>query len=92
MIDKQVLRDYLTKLSGKQEIADDVPLLASRVLDSLMMAEWVVFLEDHYNFSFDDDDLTPENLGTINGVVAFLENKGVNQSVEGKVNESTNPA
>lgn len=77
MIDKQPLRDYLMELSGKREIADDVPLLASRTLDSLMIAEWVVFLEERYQFSFDDDDLTPENLGTINGVAAFLESKGI---------------
>lgn len=77
MIDKQVLHDYLRELSGKQDIADDVPLQASRILDSLMMAEWVVFLEDRYHFSFDDDDLTPENLGTINGIMAFLESKGL---------------
>lgn len=78
MIDRQVIRDFLTARTKKDSfIGDDDSLLESKLLDSLMIAELVVFLEGHYNVEFDGDDLTPENLDTINAIVHLLERKGV---------------
>lgn len=78
MIEKQVIRDFLTTLANKDiHIGDDDSLLVTRLLDSLKVMELIVFLEDHYQITFDDDDLTPDNLDTINVMVNLLERKGV---------------
>ena len=78
MIEKQVIRDFLTTLTKKDvQLGDDDSLLAAKILDSLMTAELIVFLENHYHVTFDNDDLTPDNLDSINAIVSFLERKGV---------------
>ena len=77
-MDKQVIRDFLKTLTGKDtQIGDDDSLLSSKLIDSLGVAELIVFLESQYEVTFDDDDLTPDNLDSINAIASFLERKGV---------------
>ena len=78
MIEKQAIRGFLTTLANKNtQIGDDDSLLASKLLDSLKVAELVVFLEDYYHVNFDPDELVPENLDTVNAIATFLERKRV---------------
>lgn len=78
MIDNQTIRQFLVTLVGKDiRIEDDDSLLASQLIDSLNVAELIMFLENSYNIKFENDDLTPDNLDTVNAIVAFLERKGV---------------
>ena len=77
MFDKQVICDFLTTLANKDiRIGDDDSLLATRLLDSLKVVELVLFLESHYQMTFDSDELIPDNLDTINAIVSLLERKG----------------
>jgi acyl carrier protein len=76
MIDKQAIRDFLVSLTHKDvPFGDQDSLLVSKLLDSLKIAELVVFLESHFNVTLDGDDLTPENLDSIDAIVGFLEHK-----------------
>jgi acyl carrier protein len=78
MVEKQVIRDFLITLADRDvRIGDDDSLLATKLLDSLKVAELIVFLEDHYQVAFDSDELTPDNLDTINAIAGLLERKGV---------------
>ena len=78
MIEKQAIRDFLTTLANKNiRIGDNDSPLASKLLDSLNIAELVVFLEDHYHVNFDPDELVPDNLDTVNAIATFLERKRV---------------
>lgn len=77
MVDKQVIRDFLTSLSKESQIGDDDSLLVTKLLDSLKVVELVVFIESNYNVSFDNDEVSPENLDTINAIANFLEKKGI---------------
>ena len=77
MPDKQPLRDFLADLShAGTPVGDDDSLLASKRLDSLKVAELIVFLENTFNVALDNDDLTPENLDSINAIARLLERKG----------------
>jgi acyl carrier protein len=76
MIEKQAIRDFLTTLVGKNiQFADDDSLLVAQLIDSLKVAELIVFLESTYQVTFDGDDLTPENLDTVNAIAGFLERR-----------------
>ena len=78
MIEKQVIRDFLKTLVGKNvQFGDSDSLLASQLIDSLNVGELIVFLENTYHITLDGDDLTPENLETVNAIASFLELKGV---------------
>jgi acyl carrier protein len=81
MIERKVIRDFLTTLAAKNiRLRDDDSLLAAKALNSLMVAELVVFLESHYQVTFDSDELTAENLDTINSIASLLERKGATDS------------
>lgn len=74
---KQTIRDFLSTLTQRDiQIGDDDSLLATKLLDSLKVIELIVFLESQFNVEFDSDDLTPDNLDTINALVGLLERKG----------------
>jgi acyl carrier protein len=78
MNEKQTIRDFLITLAGQEAaIGDDDSLLAAKLLDSLKIAELIVFLESTYNVTFDSDDLTLDNLDTINTIASLLGREGV---------------
>lgn len=77
MSNKQTIQDFLTTLSNQNiPVNDDDSLLTSKMLDSLKIAELIVFLEDTFNVAFENDDLTPDNLDSINAIMRLLERKG----------------
>ncbi len=52
-------------------------LIESGIMDSTGVLELVMFLEERFNIKIEDEELVPENLDTINNLVAFLKKKGV---------------
>jgi acyl carrier protein len=78
MIEKQIIRDFLETLTAKDiQFGDDDSLIATRLLDSLKIMELIMFLESHYHVTLDSDDLTPDNLDTVNAIVSLLERKDI---------------
>jgi acyl carrier protein len=74
MIDKQIIRDFLMTLVGKDiKFGDDDSLLTNQLIDSLNVANLIVFLQETFKVTFENDDLTPENLDTVNAISGFLE-------------------
>ena len=59
------------------EIAPDESLIDSRIIDSTGILELVMFLEEKYSITIEDEELIPENLDTVNNLTNFLERKGV---------------
>jgi acyl carrier protein len=59
---------------GIDAVAHDDDLL--EVVDSLAIVELIAFLEGKYRIKVDDDDLDPENFGSVESIVAFVEKKG----------------
>lgn len=58
---------------AKGDIDFSANLLESQVVDSVAMMDLIVWFEEHFNMSIDPEDLTPENFGSVNAMVAFLE-------------------
>jgi acyl carrier protein len=57
-------------------LADDDPLLEHGVVDSTGVLEIIRFIEEDYGIKLDDDEIVPENLGSIANITAFIERKG----------------
>ncbi|MEN6473408.1 MAG: acyl carrier protein [Syntrophaceae bacterium] len=73
----QFIKDnFITGRSGVV-IADDISLIDSGIMDSTGVLELVEFLEATYAITIKDEDLMPENLETIDNIIAFLRTKGV---------------
>jgi len=63
-------------LFGKANgLGDDSSFLDEGIIDSTGILELVSFLEEEYAISVEDEELVPENLDSINNVVAYLERK-----------------
>jgi len=50
-------------------------LLDKGVIDSTGVMELVAFLEDEYHIQVGDEELVPENLDSVNNIVAFVGGK-----------------
>ena len=50
-------------------------MLRAGLIDSTGALELVGFLESHFGISIQDAEIVPENLDTINALVAFVSNK-----------------
>jgi acyl carrier protein len=46
-------------------LSDDYALIENEVLDSMAIFEMIAFLEDEYDIRIEDEELIPENFGTI---------------------------
>src|SRR5688500_17408611 len=84
---REYIRDsFLTE--SDVVVRDDDDLL--QVLDSLQILRIVLDLESMHSIKVDNSELTPENLGTIGRLSAFLERKlQESQSLESKRQESS---
>ena len=54
---------------------DDISFLDDGIIDSTGILELVAFLEEEFDIIVEDEELVPENLDSIDNVVAFLEIK-----------------
>ncbi len=65
-------------LFGDDEgLKDDVSFLEEGIIDSTGMLELITFLEEDFSIEIEDEEMIPENLDSINNVIAFL-NKKIN--------------
>ena len=56
-------------------VKDDTSFLDEGIIDSTGILETVSFLEEEFGITVEDEELVPENLGSIDNVVAYLEKK-----------------
>ncbi len=83
---KDVIRKYIQDrfMIGKSgdNLRDADPLLEKGILDSTGVLELVGFIEENFAFSVEDDELLPDNLGSVDNIVRYVARK-VGHSVPG---------
>lgn len=75
---KNRIRAFIVEnfLFGKDKnFRDDTSLIDEGIIDSTGVLELVGFLEQEFSIVVEDDELLPENLNSINNVVAYVERK-----------------
>jgi acyl carrier protein len=76
------IRSFLVAsfLFGRNDkLRDDEPLLGN-VVDSTGVVEFVVFLQERFDITVEDDEVKAENLGSVQNAIAFIERKLLNKS------------
>jgi acyl carrier protein len=71
------IRTFLvdTFLFGRnEELRDDTPLM-DKVIDSHGVLELVVFLQERFAIKVEDEDVTTDNLDSVNKAVAYVTSK-----------------
>lgn len=75
---KQDIRKFVVDnfLFGQDDgLAEDASFLETGLIDSTGVLELVAYLEKTYGIKVNDDELTPDNLDSINSIAAFLQRK-----------------
>ncbi len=76
---KDQVREYIVEnfLFGDAEplTSDSMSLLDGGIIDSVGVMELVAFLEQDFEISVADDDLVPENLDSVDNLVAYITRK-----------------
>ena len=71
------IRKYLTEelVSFNENVPDDA-LLEDHDLDSEQIVALVLFLEEQFQIQIGDEEITSDNLGSLDALVAFVDRKG----------------
>ena len=70
------IRGWLQEnVTGNREIPDDYPLIESGVLTSLQTVELVMFMEDRFGVTVEDDELDEENFESIKSIAGLVTSK-----------------
>jgi acyl carrier protein len=59
----------------RKTFSDETPLLGSGIIDSLAMLDVLAFVEKSFLIKVSDDELTPQNFGSVRSLVSFVESK-----------------
>ncbi|MDF3142783.1 MULTISPECIES: acyl carrier protein [unclassified Streptomyces] len=70
------VRTIVAEAAPGQEIADDTPLIARRIIDSLSLLTVVSRLEASLDIKIDDTEILPTHFETITAIRSFLTAKG----------------
>jgi len=75
---REKIRDFIVEnfLFDEPDILkDNLSLLDEGILDSTGILELVGFVEEEFGITVEDDELSPENLDSIDNVVSFINRK-----------------
>jgi methoxymalonate biosynthesis acyl carrier protein len=69
------IRDWLQENVGSAAISDDYPLIENGVLTSLHAVEMVLFLENRFGVTIDDEEVVETNFGSIRAIAELVAGK-----------------
>ncbi len=71
---KYIVGNFMS--SGEEKsLRDDASLLEEGIMDSTGVLDLVMFIEETFGIVVKDEELIPENLDSVNKIVAFVERK-----------------
>jgi len=56
-------------------LKEDTSFLENGIIDSTGVLELVMFIEETYDISVDDDEIVPENLDSISNITKYIQRK-----------------
>jgi acyl carrier protein len=72
---RAMILDSFLKGAEPSALADDVSLERAHIVDSVKTLELILFIEENFGFSVDNDDAVPENFDTVNAIVGYVVRK-----------------
>lgn len=74
---KQKIRSFLLKHICKKDLQDDDDLFGSGLVNSLFALELVLFIENEFSISVENEDLNPDSFKSINAIASLIERKNI---------------
>ncbi len=76
---RKELKDFITEVflvgDDNESVSDSDSFMQAGIIDSTGVLELVSFIEQQYNFTIEDDEMTPGNLDSMNNLVTFISRK-----------------
>ena len=76
---RKEIKDFMTEIflmGDASELPGDADsFMQAGIIDSTGVLELVAFVEDQYDISIEDDEMTPANLDTLDSLVTFISGK-----------------
>lgn len=74
---KNKLRNFVkeTFLVGDEDLNDSESFMQTGIIDSTGVLELASFVEQEFNITIEDDEMTPSNLDSIDNLAGFLARK-----------------
>ena len=72
---KYIVGTFMSSGGEGKTLADDASLLEEGIMDSTGVLDLVMFIEETFGIRVKDEELVPENLDSVNKLVAFVERK-----------------
>jgi len=72
---RTMLLENFLKGAAPDTLKDDVSLERAHIVDSVRTLELIMFLEETFGFTVENDDAVPENFDTVDAIVAYVERK-----------------
>ena len=70
------IREWLQEnVTGNREVSDDEQLIENGVLTSLQTVELVMFLEDRFAVTVEDEELDEENFASVQTIASLVTSK-----------------
>lgn len=69
-----ILENYLFT-DDQSKLSNEVSFLDTGILDSMGILELISFLEEEFSIVVDPDEMVPQNLDSINNLLAFIKTK-----------------
>ena len=82
-IQDQIRTFVLTTFMGGSDpetLENDTSLERSHIVDSAGMLEIILFIEETFGFTVDNDDAIPDNFDTIDAMAAYVARKQAEQN------------
>ncbi len=72
---KSQIRDYLERVTRHPDLRDDQNIFDDGIVNSIFAVELVVFIEDRFDITIENDDLDFANFASIDAIAAFVARK-----------------
>lgn len=76
---KEELKIYILEnflfTDDQSELGDDDSFMEREIIDSTGILEVIEFIEERCDIKIDDEEMLPENLDSVNRVIAFVDRK-----------------
>lgn len=72
---RSFIKENLMFARSIDSFGDDTSFLDSGLVDSTGLLELIAFIEDKFGFKIENEELTPDNLDSIDKIVRYIEGK-----------------
>ena len=73
---RAAIRGWLQQnVTGGRDVANDEPLIENGVMTSLQTVEMVMFLEEEFGITIEDEEFDEENFASVDSIANLVEGK-----------------